>query len=196
VTRAGNYICTFTGRKFWPLDPSPDDVDVQDIAHALSNMCRWTGHIREFYSVAQHACMVADLVSSFGKQHALAGLHHDSAEAYLSDICSPTKQFLYCRYQLRDLLVTKSFEDAEARIEACVNEAFEIFTPLIVREEVKKADRLALRWEAHHFMTLPADDPIHAIPLIEAYRTTPWSPAEAKHQFLARHTAFSTRGQS
>lgn len=56
------WIQTFTGRQFWPLDPRAEDVDIRDIAHALSMKCRYNGHCREFYSIADHSCRVAEVI--------------------------------------------------------------------------------------------------------------------------------------
>ena len=54
------WIETYTGRKFWPLAPSPDDIDIFDIAQALSMTCRYKGHTNEFYSVAEHSVLLAE----------------------------------------------------------------------------------------------------------------------------------------
>lgn len=73
----------------FPLDPRPEEICIEDIAHALSNLCRFTGHTRTFYSVAEHSVRVSwacDLNS------ALWGLLHDASEAYLCDISSPMKR--------------------------------------------------------------------------------------------------------
>lgn len=82
------WIVTYTGKKFWPLDPDPEAIDILDIAHALSNVCRFTGHTRDFYSVAQHSYLVA---LGSGCEHVLCGLLHDASEAYLCDISTPVK---------------------------------------------------------------------------------------------------------
>jgi hypothetical protein len=87
LTRGG-YICTFTGGRFYPLDPRPEEVRIEDIAHALSMVCRFTGHSRDFYSVAQHCYLASHLVP---EQDALAALLHDAAEAYICDVSSPVK---------------------------------------------------------------------------------------------------------
>jgi hypothetical protein len=81
------YIVTFTGKKFWPLKPRIEDIDIIDIAHALSCQCRFTGHTRFFYSVAQHSLAVSRLCT----MHPLSGLLHDASEAYLIDLCTPMK---------------------------------------------------------------------------------------------------------
>lgn len=85
---------TFTGRGFDPLNPTPGDVHLEDIAHALAMTCRFGGHTPRHYSVAQHAVLVALLVLEASRRPdwALLALHHDSAEAYLGDIPRPIKR--------------------------------------------------------------------------------------------------------
>lgn len=85
--RKDGWIVTYTGKKFYPLDPDPDSIDIVDIAHALSNTCRFSGHTKKFYSVAQHSYCVSLLCG----EHALYGLLHDASEAYLHDISTPVK---------------------------------------------------------------------------------------------------------
>ena len=89
TTRKGDYIATYNGNEFWPLDPRAIEVDSQDIAHALAHICRFNGHTRRFYSVAQHSIIVSHLVP---KEYALWGLLHDASEAYLSDLARPVKK--------------------------------------------------------------------------------------------------------
>ena len=89
---------TYTGRKFFPLHPDPEQVDIRDIAHALSMQCRFAGHIEGFYSVAQHSLNVATLVEQTGLARPGQGLRallHDAAEAYLTDLRSRLKHSGY-----------------------------------------------------------------------------------------------------
>ncbi len=194
MNRLGKYIQTASGRLFWPLDPRTEEVVIQDIAHALSNMVRWTGHVSQFYSVAQHAVMVSELVESVAPHLALAALHHDSAEAYLSDICSPTKEFLFFHYEnYAGVQQVDSFHEVENRVEAAIFKALDI--PALMpgdRAVIKAADRAALRLEAEHLMhAFPADDWLHTIGVIDR----PWAdgvePALARKQFLYRHLALT-----
>lgn len=85
-------IVTYTGKAFDLLNPSPDMVRIEDIAHSLANICRYTGHTRYFYSVAQHCVLMAeaDLPGD-----PLQRLLHDAAEAYIGDIAKPWKQLLW-----------------------------------------------------------------------------------------------------
>jgi hypothetical protein len=85
------WILTRLGKRFDLLSPSASMVEPADIAHALSMLCRFNGHSRAFYSVAQHSYLVADLVPA---QYQLEALLHDAAEAYVGDLVSPLKQLL------------------------------------------------------------------------------------------------------
>jgi len=91
-----NSILTFTNTLFYPLDPHLDEVKVEDIAHALSQMCRANGHFRNFYSVAQHSinCAREARASGLSSRVQLACLLHDASEAYISDITRPVKCYL------------------------------------------------------------------------------------------------------
>ena len=90
-TRTGNWMQTFTGRQFWPLDPRPEEIDLEDIATGLSRACRYAGHCERFYSVAEHSVLVSHVVPP---SLALKGLLHDATEAYLVDIPRPIKPAL------------------------------------------------------------------------------------------------------
>ncbi len=86
--RRGDWMQTFTGRQFWPLDPRPDEVEILDIAHALANLCRYGGHCRRFYSVAEHSVLLTRAVAP---EYRLLALLHDASEAYLVDLPRPVK---------------------------------------------------------------------------------------------------------
>lgn len=88
VVPRGNWMQTYTGRRFYPLDPRPEDVDIADIAHALSMQCRYNGHVRRFMSVAEHCVLLSRLVAP---EHALWALLHDATEAYVGDMVRPLK---------------------------------------------------------------------------------------------------------
>jgi hypothetical protein len=90
----GNWFQTYTGKAWRPLNPNPDDVCIEDIAHGLALQCRFNGQCREFYSIAEHSVRVSDELRNEGIEIALAGLLHDAAEAYLGDIVRPVKRNL------------------------------------------------------------------------------------------------------
>ena len=91
-----SYITTVTGKHFYPLNPNPQDIDIEDIAHALSLICRGNGHIKFFYSVAQHsiACAEEAIARGYSWEVILGCLLHDASEAYLSDVTRPVKKEL------------------------------------------------------------------------------------------------------
>jgi 5'-deoxynucleotidase YfbR-like HD superfamily hydrolase len=84
-------ISVYDGEYFDFLDPDSSVYTVATIAHALSNLCRYTGHVNRFYSVAEHSVLVS---LSVPKKFALEGLFHDAAEAFLGDVSSPLKKLL------------------------------------------------------------------------------------------------------
>lgn len=84
----GAWITTFSGKKFHYLNPQPEEINIKDIAHHLSLICRFTGATREFYSVAEHSIRVAEHVPPSLR---LSALLHDASEAYLNDISRPVK---------------------------------------------------------------------------------------------------------
>lgn len=95
--KAAEFIETYTGRKFNPRNPRPIDISVIDIAHALSNQCRYSGHTAWHYSVAQHCVLLSDYAERVLKAppvECLQILMHDAPEAYLVDIPRPVKQYM------------------------------------------------------------------------------------------------------
>jgi len=116
---------------------TPADISIQDIALALSNTCRYGGHVRMHYSVAEHSCRLTQFVSDEFKFEALM---HDAAEAYVCDIPAPLKQYLP-RYQ-----------KIEARVHAVVANTFGL--PTSVSEPVQRADIMIRELEMHEMMQL------------------------------------------
>lgn len=100
-SRSGDWMSTYTSKKFYPTDPKSDDVCIEDIAHALSMIPRFGGHTLSHYSVAQHSVHVSYLVTP---TIARLGLMHDSPEAYLGDMVHPLKMSMP-RFRDRELVV-------------------------------------------------------------------------------------------
>lgn len=171
--RRGDWMQTVTGRQFWPLDPRPEDIDIIDIAHALSMMCRFGGHCDRFYSVAEHSVLVSENVPP---QDALWALLHDASEAYIADIVRPAKRFI------------NGYKDIEGRIMAAVCGAFDL--PYIEPPSVKRADNAILADEAAQIMGAKPKDWILPEPPI-GVRIIGLSPAAAKSAFLARYRALT-----
>lgn len=92
--RTGDWFQTARGKMFWVLDPRAEDVDFRDISHSLSLICRFGGHCKFHYSVAQHSVLVSRIVKSNDPKIQLFGLLHDAAEAYVGDVISPIKRSL------------------------------------------------------------------------------------------------------
>lgn len=92
--RNGLHINTFTGIHFYPLDPKITEIKTEDIAHALSLICRANGHCSHFYSVAQHSlnCAEEAKIRDYSTRVQLGCLLHDASEAYISDITRPVKK--------------------------------------------------------------------------------------------------------
>lgn len=125
-------IVTFTGKIFSVVKPDPELICIEDIAHALSQLCRWGGHTKEFYSVAEHCVRCSTVIS---KEHKLAALLHDASEAYIVDLPSPIKMMM------------PEYVDAEDRLMKAIAQKFGFEYPLHL--EVKKIDRkwLYAEWE-------------------------------------------------
>lgn len=156
---------------FWPLDPRPDEVDLEDIAHALSLVCRFGGHCKRFYSVAEHSVRVHDLVAP---EFRFAALLHDAAEAYVGDMVTPLKRSM------------PLFSAAEERVARAIGARFGVgLVPLPT--EVKRADLEMLAVEARDLMTEPPRPWVlpFAAP-VGMHIAAPLTPAEAREVFLER----------
>ena len=108
-----DWITTYGGIHFFPLDPETDKIEITDVAHALSLICRGNGHVKTFFSVGQHCihCALEAEARGYGSRIALACLLHDASEAYMSDVPRPFKQHLsdYISHEktLLDIVYTK-----------------------------------------------------------------------------------------
>lgn len=85
------FVQTYTGKPFYPLEPKAEDICLEDIAHALSLLCRFGGHVRRFYSVAEHCVLMSYAVDP---ENAKWALLHDATEAYVGDVVWPLKEEL------------------------------------------------------------------------------------------------------
>ena len=141
--RKGDYIGTYSGRHFWPLDPWPEEVTLEDITHALSNICRFNGHTNRFYSVAEHSLNVAWLLKRRGASPKiiLYGLLHDAAEAYVCDIPRPLKRFL------------EGYKDIENEVMLAIYGALKLMEPAPYQKAmIDIADNYILALEAKELM--------------------------------------------
>lgn len=177
----GPWFTSYTRRTLYVLDPRPEDICIEDIAHALSLIPRFGGHSREHYSVAVHSWLVAFLVSRKHPELALPGLLHDATEAYLGDVIKPLKWVL-----------GDSYRQLEDRWGSVIGEAFGIeLAPL--HPAIKQADLVALVTEHPQvFEGEPRPLPIKAKAAPIHIRT--WWRSEAAEQWFLRSFRALRRG--
>lgn len=195
-------IQTFSGGTFSIAQPRAQDVRLDDVAHALARQCRFTGHTREFYSVAQHSVLVSqcamvlydpDIVDEeeldAARRVGRLGLLHDASEAYLCDVATPVKALLTNYQALEDV------------VQAVVLDAFGVAADAADWQLVHDADRFVFLAEVRDLMTPSAPvwsssdrTEIHcrAWPRGEV---VPWSAGEAEARFLQRFHQLFTGGQ-
>ena len=181
MERVGHWFTTYSGIKFYPLDSRVEDICIEDIAHALSNVCRYGGHSRRHYSVAQHSVYVSLVVGQLEPEHALWGLLHDAAEAYIGDMVRPLKMSQ----------AMAAFRDAEAgiMINICKKFGLGMTEPSIVQ----RVDRSMCVTEAPYVhpaaklwgeteMPIPPESWPRGMEM-----TDRWVPTVAKRAFVARY---------
>ena len=180
------WLQTYTGKVFDPINTTEDMIDIVDIAHALSMQCRYSGHTKKFYSVAEHSIIVSRNVHV---QNAVAALLHDASEAYLVDIPKPLKP-LIPEYSI--------IEDNLMRI---ISRKFGFIYPL--HKEIKEIDRRMLLTERAQLMTKPTkswDEGMYGMDTIENLRPIDWkisaldhNAAESMFLMLARELGINER---
>ena len=166
-------IMTISGRFFQFLDPQPDQICIEDIAHALAFTCRFAGHTQQYYSVAQHSWLASTLCP---REDALWGLLHDASEAYLTDIPRPIKRVL------------PEYKDIESTVMHAIAKRFGLLLP--IPNSVKTVDGVLLATEGRdlcgpgwEYWGLPHQPLERAI--------VPWAPELAREMFLERYNELS-----
>lgn len=171
------YIETVKGGRFHFGTPA---WDYYEIAHALAMQCRYTGHARRFYSVAEHSLLVCMIMMEFSLGDPREGLLHDATEAYLGDVAAPLKALLHDYKRLESTLERKFREWARL--------------PLTITEGCKRADWIALMFEAHYLMPsrgiewncpLGVRDQVSTLLNQKRYKLRYLAPAEGCNEFLA-----------
>lgn len=171
---SGPWSQTFTGGRFYPYDPRPEDVSLEDIAQSLSNTCRYNGHLPCFYSVAQHSVIMSRYVKY---ESALWALFHDAPEAYLSDLPRPVKYGP----------VGEVYLDIETNVMRVIAEHFGLQWPM-PKSEINYHDRRMLATEVRDLQPHWSGEDWESIEGIEPYQEVikPMLPHEAKVDFLLR----------
>lgn len=176
--RIGDWCQTISGVMMYPLDPRPEEIIIDDIAHALSMQCRFGGHVKDFYSVAEHSVRVSNELPS---HLALWGLLHDAAEAYLIDLPRPIKRFSD---------IGRLYSKIEDNLMRVICQKFGL--PEQMPLEVHQMDDILLATERRDLtcsVPKPWEDDGTA-PL--ATKISPWRPYWAKINFLKRFEFLTT----
>jgi len=166
------WIQTYTGQVFQPLSPKPETINITDIAHALSMICRFNGHTRRFYSVAEHCVVMSQMVPP---QYSLDALMHDAAEAYIADVARPIKPLLGGYKAIEDSLLAAIYHKYSLTLSDKAKDAIEV------------SDLRMLMTERQQLMSIHAPE-WESLKDIEPYEIELqcWSPEEAEYQFYAR----------
>ncbi len=177
------WMITHSGIRFELERPTKEMINFEDIAHHLSRICRFTGALDCHYSVAQHACLVHDMLDT--PLYRNLGLHHDDHEAYTGDINSPLKSLLQPNFQL-----------VEGPIQRLIWEKLGI-SRVVVRESSPIIHAVDLRMcQTEYEQLFPSEHPDWDLG-VESYSyskskliITPWSAERAKYEYLERLYAF------
>jgi 5'-deoxynucleotidase YfbR-like HD superfamily hydrolase len=166
------WIHTYTGRKFWPLNPRVEDIHIQDIAGALSKINRFGGHSIRAYSVGQHCILGSYEVERLTKDPviALAFLLHDASEAYLGDVVRPVKHLPEFAF----------YREAEAKMNKVIEEKFNVSLDQAIVHEI---DNLMLLTEFRD-LTLNGHELAGNKKLLD--KIEPWAHRETEEYYLTR----------
>ena len=170
--------CTYTGKILDFSNPKPEQICIEDIAHALSNICRYTGHTKAFYSVAEHSVRMALDENLSGNP--LTRLLHDSAEAYIGDIVLP----------LQEIFPKKEIEN---KLLVVISKA--LGHQIIMTPEVKRSDRIMMVTEVRDLMA--SNNPIWS-PYFDQWtplsqKIYPWPSDLAESAFLSTYKNLKER---
>lgn len=164
---------TNSGGRFYPLTPRPEEINPADIAHALSLLCRYGGHVDRFYSVAEHCVLMSGAVAP---EDALAALLHDATEAYVVDVPRPVKRYL------------SDYDAIETRLWRVISERFGLPISDNLPAGVKEADNRILLNERNTLMKnaekwwASVDDYYAPLPVTIAG----WDPKTAEREYANR----------
>lgn len=168
-----SWIITADGGEFDFRAIEQQSIDFGVIAHSLSHQCRFNGHTREFYSVAEHSVRVMRLVS---QPNRLAALLHDAAEAYVGDMVTPLKKYLPLFSTFEDMIQQRIFAAAGLDIGNSISR--EIKTADLIMLATERRDLLVSRDDARDWSVLHGISPM-------PQRILPWSAEEARQMWLS-----------
>jgi hypothetical protein len=171
--RLGDWYPTYSGKKFWPLDPRVEDIDIRDIAHSLSLINRFNGHTKyaRGYSVAQHSVLGSKLIVP---DLAMEFLLHDGTECYYGDVISPVKAIL-----------GKAYSDLEDKLADVIADKYKLATNEAALAEVKEVDQRMATTEIRDLCRYRPwrSQPNPPYP----FKIKPWSPAKSEKEFILRY---------
>jgi hypothetical protein len=170
-------MLTRSGKWFDPFYPSIENIDITDIGHALSNICRFAGHTSEFYSVAQHSVYVAQTLRMRGGTpiERLAALLHDAPEAYLIDLPTPIK------------IELPAYKEAEGRWWSLIKKYWELPDSKTLENLIHSADMDVFATEARDLMSDPKEWKSRTDCTAQNFVITPMPPIEARQMFFAHY---------
>lgn len=174
----GNWMETVSGQRFYPLDPREDEIHIEDISHALAHICRFGGHVRRFYTVAEHCVLMADaaLDAGFGEDTVKHMLLHDATEAYVGDMVRPLKRAI------------PHYEAIEDNLWDVIVTRFDLAAPGLTKPVVKEYDNRILLDERNAVCNpsnnLWGPEFASLTPLGVAIQA--WEPAQAEFEYSKR----------
>lgn len=187
--RQCDWIQTRSGKKFWPLDPRPEDVRLFDIIISLSRINRYLGHTRRrSINVASHSLLVDDILKLW-KQPSMVrmqGLMHDAHEAYLGDHLRPVGAYTF--FRLLDGEVV-SLSDMKDRVQKVISTSLNIKWPY--PEIIDQADLVALAAEGKAYMDTTEWAPLPEVP--KGLKVVLYPEEEAENKFMYRFTELNMR---
>lgn len=166
------WIQTYKGNVFDIVNPTDDMIDIEDVAHSLSLQCRYNGHCKKFFSVAEHSWIMSKIVS---KDAAVYALLHDAAEAYIGDVPRPIK------------LLIPEIKKIENNILQVLLEKFQVILSQEIIDEVKTIDNRMLLTEKEFNMQEGLEwGSLKDVEVLKLKKLFYWSPMLAEKHFLNR----------
>ena len=181
-----NHIITYTGKKFDLLNPKPEMVCIEDIAHSLAYQCRYTGHTRKFYSVAQHCVLMATNPDLPGDP--MAKLLHDADETYIGDIARPWKTLLAVFDSFYTSTMNSGYPMTVSKFEKGIQDVIGLAlgVDLTYSAEVKEADIRMMAAEIRDMMPAGFNSEEWGLDISDSVKNeiVCWSPLDAEAVFL------------